>query len=85
MALRRVDESPSEAERSEREWCGSRFQVRIHNLLFEKLERARETLENSDSFDTFQKNKLRIELLKEVIGLIHEHDTDSCKKTYGLK
>jgi hypothetical protein len=85
MAFRRVDESPSDCERSQREWCGGRFQVYIHNLLVGKLDSARLTLENAADYPAFQNAKQRVEVIKEMIGWIHEHDSDSCKKNYGLK
>jgi hypothetical protein len=80
-----VEFPPAELQRTRQNWPGSHAQKFIHNRFVAELQRARVTLENASDYEAFLKAKARVEALKEYIGLIHEDDTDTTKKFYGLK
>lgn len=83
MAIR-VEVPSSEADRIRREWPGSRYQVYLHNRLFDEISKAEKTLKNCSNYEAFQAAKARLLALEEVLGLIHGDDTDTTKKSYGL-
>lgn len=84
MAIR-VELTPLEFQRIQQEWNGSRYQMFVHNSLVDQITNAEKTIPNCEDWPSFEKAKARLNALKEVLGLIHERDSDTQKKTYGLK
>lgn len=80
----RVEIHPDDKSRAERNFVGDDMQKALHNRILDKIEEARLQLEKSNQLE-FGAHQAQVKAWRGFLCLIHEHDTPSDRKFYGIE